>query len=360
MHVCVLVNTLAPAGAETVVCNLIEGSPADIEYTVCYQWGDDELADRLRAAGATVVALESRFQYDPAALYRFYRVCRCRDIDIVHAHLPSSHWVARLCSRLAGVETRISTHHNRAANYSRFARTLERLTRPLDTATVAVSEGVRETFDGDDWQVIHNGMDVTGFGEAVAGADTTDLRQQWDVAEDAVVLLNVARYSPQKRQQDAIDAVAATDLPVHLLLVGWGDREASLRARIEERGVGDRVTVTGRVPAVEPYYALADVFVSPSIREGLPMTLLEAMAASLPIVATEIPGVTEVVVDGETGQLVTPREPAAMARALGDMMDGDRRQALGQAGYRRARERFSTARMVERHLELYREVTAEP
>ncbi|WP_394353563.1 glycosyltransferase [Halosimplex rubrum] len=123
-------------------------------------------------------------------------------------------------------------------------------------------------------------------------------------------------------------------------MVGWGPREDRLRDRIRQRGLGDAVTVTGRVPSVHEYYALADVFVSSSVFEGLPIAHLEGMAAGLPIVATDIPGVVEVVVDGETGLLIPPEDPGALASGMCELADATRRTEFGHEGRQRVESKF--------------------
>jgi glycosyltransferase involved in cell wall biosynthesis len=142
----------------------------------------------------------------------------------------------------------------------------------------------------------------------------------------------------------------------HLFIVGWGELESELRTEVETRGLGDKVTVTGKVPTVHEYYALSDVFVSSSILEGMPIAHLEAMTAELPIVATDIPGVREVVTDGENGYLVSPGDPEMFARAMIDCLPPDRRNQFSRASYSRAAADFSIDRTVDAHLSLYREL----
>jgi len=366
MHVCYLINQLAPGGAPTLLLDLIENTDdEDVSYTVCYIEGDDDLVRDLRAAGAEVVGLGANFKFDPRALYRLAGFFFKQEFDVLHTHLPYAQSLGRFFGRLGNVETIISTQHNVPENYHPITRTLERSTRRMDDATIAVSEGVERAFRGhshrfdgsldDGWCSIYNGIHVEEYNASVEEADPLSVAP--DIDSNTLVYLNVARYVPAKSQVDLIDAmsIVAESVPnAHLFIVGWGDREESLRKRVSQHGLENHVTVTGRVPSVFEYYSLADVFVSSSIFEGLPITHLEAMAADLPIIATGIPGVEEVVVDGKTGRLVPPNSPHDLADAMIELTETDTREEMAAAGFCRVSELFSITDTVTNHLQLYR------
>jgi len=355
MHVCSVINSLQQGGAETLLVSLVKHSPEDINHTVCHFGWDDTLEQLLTDAGATVVNLDFSMSYDPRGIRRLRHVLS-GGVDVLHAHLPPAVIASRMAALGTGVPV-VSTHHNVPDNYGGFSRRVERLTRPLDYMTVAVSDGVRHAqprVPGEEWRTIHNGIDVVGFEERVNGADADVVRNEWGVDADDV-LLNIARYSPQKRQTDLARAMHhLRERDAHLFVVGWGNLEGEIHKAAVEAGVAERVTVTGRVPDVEPYYAAADLFVSSSVREGLPITLLEAMAASLPIVATDIPGVRELVSD-EVGRLVPPEDPQILAEAIAAVLD-DEQTALGASARRRVKAEFDITKTVAAYAELYREV----
>ncbi|QLH76839.1 glycosyltransferase [Halosimplex rubrum] len=365
MEVCYLINQLAPGGAPTLLLDLVRRTddPA-VSYTVCFIEGDDSLVEDLREAGAEVVDFGASFKFDPRALVRTVCFFRRHEFDVLHAHLPYSQTLGRISALLGTVDAVVSTQHNVPENYHPITRVLERATRPLDDATVAVSTGVERAFRGaahrydgtldDGWCTIYNGVDVGEFEVAVEAADPGSL----DIAvdDDALVYLNVSRYVPAKDQGTLVDAMATVvdrEPAARLFIVGWGPKGHSLRERVRQRGLDDAVTVTGRVPSVHPYYALADVFVSSSVFEGLPIAHLEAMAAGLPVVATDIPGVDEVVVDGETGRLVPPESPDALASAMCELTDVNRRTDFSRASRQRVSEEFDIASTVEAHRRLY-------
>lgn len=369
MHVCHLVNQLAPGGAPTLILDLVRlTDTSEVTFTVCFIEGEDSLVSDFEDAGAHIVDFDAAFKFDPRALAHLARFLRSEDIDVLHTHLPYSQTLGRVFGQLGGIDCLVSTQHNVPGARHPVTRTLEQVTRPLDAATVAVSQGVERAFTGrsrpfdgrvhGQWCTIANGVDVTAFNERVGDADPKGVADQWGVDAETVYL-NVSRYVPAKSQRDlvaAMDELVDTDDDVHLFVVGWGELEDDLRAAVSEHGLESHVTVTGRVPEVYDYYALADVFVSASAFEGLPLTHLEAMAAELPVVATDIRGVREVVVDGETGRLVPVGDPAALANAMRDFTSPDHQAAVARAGFEHCRSMFDVADAAEAYLRLYRTV----
>ncbi|WP_135303785.1 glycosyltransferase [Haloarcula amylovorans] len=359
-----LINALRFGGAENMLIDLVE-TIDDVEFTVGYMEADDDLVPELIEAGANVESFNEAFRFDPQALTRLRRYLSTESFDIVHAHLPYAQTIARLAAIGTGVDGVVSTQHNVASNYHPVTRATERATRSFDSATVAVSNGVERSFTGsahppnklgDSWCTIYNGIDVERFGQAVETAETAPLRAEFDLDSAALTLLNVGRYVPVKRQRDAIQVVAQADFDATLLVVGDGPLKAELRSLASQLGVADRVHVTGRVPNVAPYYAVSDAFVAPSRGEGLPITLLEAMAAELPVVATDIPGIREVVEDGATGTLYPTDELAAAVRAVEALQDDALRTSYGTAALNRARSVFSVEQMATSYAELYAHV----
>ena len=290
----------------------------------------------------------------PVAARRLAKLLEDLDVDLVHSHLAFSHVVSRIACARSSIE-HISTYHNVRSHKSLPKRITERVTEPLTNQCVCVSEGVRQTFpDGEDMEVIYNAIAVEEFNKRVAIADRPNVITELD--DDTFVLLNVARCVEQKRQEDLVEAMAHLDSDaVHLFIVGDGPRRQYIEDVVKERDLEDSVTVTGYVEAVEPYYAIADAFVSSSENEGLPTTHIEASAAGLPIASTNIPGVTEVVSEGETGSLSPVDSPRKMAETIKSIREGDP-QKMGKSGLKKVQNEFSIGSIVADHLRLYQDV----
>lgn len=365
LRVCHVINSLTHGGAEHLLVDLAEAMN-DVEFTVVYFGGDENLAPRLRDEGVTIESLGERVRFDPVAATRLWRFLQANDFDIVHAHLPYAQTVSRVASRLAGGTPVVSTQHNVPSNYHPVVRLTERATRVLDDATVAVSQGVERAFTGrahspgdfeDSWCTIYNGINVLGFHRRVEEADGEAIRSELGIQPDSKLFLSVGRYVPDKEQSTLLKGFEHASLnDAELVIVGHGPLEADLRATANQLGIGEQVHVTGRVPEVPPYYAAADAFLSASRVEGLPVTVVEAMAAELPVVASEIPGTSELVVSEETGLLYRQGSVEALAGALDRLDDSEDSEKWGKRGYERAEELFDVRKMATSYLRLYESV----
>ena len=328
MKVCFLINGLGPAGAETLLLDIVRHTAdEDIDYTVCFIEGEDTLAPEFETAGVRVVDFGAGFKFDPRAIWRLARFFQREEFDVLHAHLPYSQTLGRVFGRLGGIEIVVSTQHDYPDRYHPLTRRLERLTRPLDGATVAVSQAVERAFTGGahvwpdrngTWTTIYNGVDVRGFARRVEEADGRAIREKLGIDPAAPLFLTVGRYVPAKNQRTIIEAMVQvrSELPdAHLLLVGWGDLHEDLNAAAREHGIKDGVTVTGRADPVQPYYAAADAFVSASHSESFGLVLVEALAAGLPTVGPDVPGAREVLEQGG-GVAIPPDAPDELAAAM--------------------------------------------
>jgi glycosyltransferase involved in cell wall biosynthesis len=204
---------------------------------------------------------------------------------------------------------------------------------------VGVPEGKVET--------IHYGLDDVPEAWGVNPPD--------DVPEGARVLLAVARLTDQKGIDVAIRALPALPGDTVLVVLGEGPERPALLRLARELGVEPRVFLLGRVPDVAAWLGRATMLVHPARWEGFGLGVLEAMLAGLPVVATDISSLPELVVDGETGVLVTPDDAAALASGIARALD---RPQLGEGGLERARSRFSVNRMADQTAALYLRVTA--
>jgi glycosyltransferase involved in cell wall biosynthesis len=235
---------------------------------------------------------------------------------------------------------------------------------------VGVSLGVRERFErvpgwrGENFRLVYNGVAPDRFrpGSAAPGAR----ERLFPGANDADVLaVCVAQVVASKGMDELVEAVAraASDAPnLRVVVLGKGDREyvAGLEARARDAGVGDRIRFAGYHEGVDALLPAANFFVLPSHVEGLPLSVLEAMAAGLAVVSTDIPGTRELV-SADTGVLVAPRDAAALARALVDLAaNADMRRAMGAAGRRRVESSFTLDQCVARFEAILTELAAAP
>lgn len=355
----ILVTLAEVGGAQSYVAQLLEAVTGRFDVTVA-AWGPGPLRRAAAGSGAAYVELRHvRRQLgwrDLLGLIELARLCRRIRPDIVHANSSKAGVLGRLAAHVARVPVRIFTVHGWAFKAhsglpARLYLWAERLVRPLTTMVVCVSESERElgiemgTCDANRSIVIPNAVALP------------ELRP--GPPRPVPVLVSVGRLKQPKDFGTLVEALAGVEADFEALVVGDGpDRDAVAQA-IHDRGLADRVELTGTREDVAQILARADVFVLSSRSEGMPMSALEAMAAGLPVVATAVGGVPELVVDGETGFLVPPGDAPALGRALDRILDDpDLRRRLGEAGRQRAGGMFALPEWQAAHLKLYEELLA--
>jgi glycosyltransferase involved in cell wall biosynthesis len=330
----------------------------------CLYNGDKVVAQEIRQLDIPVIDLGMTAQWRLDALWRLYRLLRHEQPIILHAWVFHANLLARIIGRLARVPIIITSRRNVHIGPP-LREHLKRLTASWDTHAIAVCDLARQAEIGraggspDKVITIHNGIDVERF-TSLSSIKQADARQTLNTPAEASLLGTVGRLHPQKGLPDLLTTfqrVKGTHPASHLLIVGEGECRTDLERRAQQLDVAGAVTFAGHRDDVPQLLALLDVFVLASHWEGLPNVILEAMAAGLPVVATRVGGVPEVVVDGVTGLLVPPRDPDALSEAILTLLqDPDLRQKMGQAGRERVREHFSVERMVQDTEALYQQL----
>jgi glycosyltransferase involved in cell wall biosynthesis len=355
--VLLLVTLAEVGGAQTYVASLLPALVGRFDVTVAAH-GEGPLRDAAEAAGARFVPLKHvRRAVNPlrdlAGLFELVRLLRRERPDILHANSSKAGVLGRVAAALTGVPIRIFTVHGWAfAAHSGLAarayRAADRLMRPLTTATICVSERELEagleagTCATEATVVIPNAVDVGAAPRSVS-------------TRQPPLVVAVGRLKAPKDFPTLVRALGR--LPAgsfEAMIVGDGPDLPRLEEAIRSGGLSDAVRLARERHDVPRLLAAADVFVLASRSEGHPVSVLEAMAAGLPVVASRVGGVPEQVVDGETGLLVDPGDPEPLAAALERLTDDPAlRRRLGAAGRARAEERFDLEPFRRAHLELY-------
>lgn len=365
MDVCHVINRLSSGGASTVVRSIAQLDNVNDHIICCLE---NVVEINREDVSAPIVELNERHKFDPRTFSRLRMILDHYQPDGVHLHLPYAQILGRTAAEVADIDYVISTQHNIPQSHHPVTRYLEILTRSLDDVTVAVSDGVQRANRNlqlnnllqsqINWHTIHNGIDVDAFHQSVASANPLDT-QASNSSDCGLTFLCVSRYVQQKAHTDLISAMdLLTDrIPnAELFLVGRGPLESELRQTVKDQGLEDNITVTGYVSqeTLYDYYATADAFVLSSVKEGFGIVLIEAMAAELPVIATDIPGVNEVVADNQSGQLVPTNDPEALSEAMYSLLDDELRQKYAKHGYNRARNQFTVEHSVQEYQQLYR------
>lgn len=351
-----VVLSLHPGGTERLVLDLVTRLHADIPMRVCCLDDEGAWADECRRIGVEVRALGRRPGFHPQLGRQVAREAAAHQATLIHAHHYSP-FVYSCIAKLWRPGTKlVYTEHGRVddAPPSPRRRLANRLFARFPSHVFAVSDDLRRHLaaEGLSADVVYNGIDI---GPLPTDADRTTVRAELGLDEDTILVGTIARLDPVKDLGSLIDAVAQLS-PAHdvrLLVVGDGPERERLTARAQASAAADRIRFLGRRDDARRWLAGCDVYVNCSISEGVSLTILEAMAAGLPVVVTGVGGTPEVVTP-DCGVLVPARDTAALARAIASLAaDASRRRALGAAGRRRVESAFSLDRMVARYRDVY-------
>ncbi len=315
--------------------------------------------------GLDLIPLAPKTEMDLSAAWRLSRVIKRLTPDIVHAHDPHAVAMAGLALSMSTqavkpplVASRRVDFHLRQSAMSRWKyRQVERFLCASDAIRrMLVADGVPEAKT----VTVHEGIDVG----RVAAAPPANLHEELFLPHGAPIVGNVAALVPHKGQRHLVEAAALVIRQVpdaRFVIAGEGELRPSLERLIKDRRLEKHVLLAGFRPDVLSLHKAFDLFVMSSVTEGLGTSLLDAMAAGKPIVATSTGGIPEVVSDGLNGYLVPPRDHEAMAAAIVRLLrDAELRRRLGSAGLARVREQFSAERMVERTLSEYERLVTIP
>jgi len=354
-----LSHAFAVGGAEEMVLNLVRHLPPQYVPAVACIHEAGPIGLEIERTGVPFKVLGLK----PGVL-RPFDVLRLRDFlyecqpDIVHTFLLTGSLYGRFAAMMARVPVVIGTEVNVYEKKRKLHALAERwLMRDTD-AVVASAESVRDFYikqvkaDPSKVEVIYNAVD---WAQLQATVSRAEMRASIDVPLDAPLLTIIARLTEQKGHRILLDALVRSDLArAHLLVVGDGPLRQSLESQAANLGLSARVRFVGARRDLGNILAATDVFVMPSFWEGLPLAMVLAMGAGVPVVATRVAGIPEVVQDGVTGLLVPPGDSGELGAALSRVVNDDTtRVLLGQAARAFVGPRFGVDGYVHSVTALY-------
>jgi len=356
-----LITRLLKGGAEAETIATVRGLD-DYEFTVGYgaEYDQDQV-DLLEREGVATRRFPLIRHYNPVttvpAVLSLARYLRREEFDIVHTHSTEAGIIGRFAAALAGVPNVVHTVHgvpfadDRNGLLNRFVLACERRAARYTDRIVTNADVIAEEYlelgigTPDQYTTVYSGVDLDAFENAEPAEDLPGERPR---------VVMVGRLADGKGHEVLLDAVESLDsLDGSVCIVGDGPLYDSLERDVEARGLDDQVFLTGFRDDVPRILAASDVLVLPSYREGTPRVITEAMASGLPVVATDIAGIPEQVVDGENGYLIPTGDAMALAECISKLLAHvELREKMGARGLERA-ERFSIEAMVGELDEVY-------
>ncbi|TVO73591.1 TIGR03088 family PEP-CTERM/XrtA system glycosyltransferase [Sedimenticola selenatireducens] len=365
-----VIHHLWIGGLENGLINLINRIPADrYRHVIVCMEDYSDFKDRLQRDDVQVIAINKKPGRDIGAKWRLFKVFRELKPDILHSRNLSG-LDALLPAYLAGVKHRIHGEHGRDIDdldgSNKKLQLLRRLHRPLVERYIPLSQDLerylKEQIGVDSSRItqIYNGVDTDKFKPAPDAKPSLPAKEGFS-NEDSVIIGTVGRFQPVKDQMNLAEGFIqllnnCPDLKqtARLVIVGDGPLRDTVMERLTTAGYADLVWAPGARDDVSNLMQSLDIFVLPSLAEGISNTLLEAMSCGLPVIATAVGGNPELVEDGKTGTLVPAGNSHALAKTLEMYVRGKSlRKSQGQAARLRAEEHFSIAAMVERYVAVY-------
>ena len=362
-----MIDRLAPSGAEIFASRVAEElDPARFERILCVtRPSPPELVEPLERAGVRVLQLGRRSTLELWRWWPLVRLLRRERIDVLHSHKFGSNVWAAAIARAVRVPVFVAHEHTWSYEGQWLRRFLDRrLISRVASVVLTVSEADRRRMTEIE------GVDPAKVAYLPSGVRPHDppgtrrLREELGLAAETPLVGTVCGLRPQKALDVLVRAAArlVTAVPdVRVLILGEGPERERLEALVEELGLGPSVLRLGAWPPAEvaDFVEALDVGVLSSHFEGMPLAVMELMAAGKPVVATAVGGVPDLVGDGVHGLLVQPGDPDALAEAVASLLrDPERRAAMGEAGRERQRRDFDFTRMVRRLEERYEELLA--
>lgn len=357
-----IIPSLPLGGAENQLLTLAPVLNNDyFRVHVCCLRHEGILADKLRARGINVFSLNMRLRYWPIAVYKLYRLIQQLRPKIVHTHLYEAGVWGRVVAKIAGVPVILTTEHGMTLWKKCHHLLLERILNCFTDRMIAVSEDIRqrrihhEGYSPEKIIMIPTAVDIKRFNQINA---REQVRTELGIESSSPIIGTVARLVEAKRLDCLLEAahlVCETIPQARFLIIGDGPLRDELEGQALQLNLAPQnVKFMGSRHDIPELLSTFDIFILSSEREGLPVSLLEAMAASKPVVATRVGGIPQVIEDGHNGLIISPHNPIGLAKAIFALIENNAlRESLAREGYRTVDSHFSVDVVSHQIISLY-------
>lgn len=366
LNVLHIFSTLPVGGAEMLMLNIVKNIDRGVfDITICCLGEKGVIGEQIEVLGVEVISLKCKKigGFNLSLILRLRDFIKERGFDIVHTHMYHANLYGRIAAWVVDVPVIFSSVHNiyrkRKLHRMLINYLLSKITDRIFVATPAVFEDVRryDRVSAEKIEVLPYGIDTDSFTKKY---DRNIIRENLGLSPEDYVIGNVARLEEAKGQRYLIEAIRILQdrgIKTKCLIIGSGSLEKELKELTINNKLDDTVIFPGTRQDLPEIFSVMDVFVFPSLWEGLPLALLSAMAAGVPVIATHAGGIKDVLVDNRNGIVVPQSDPSAIAEAVKRLMSDEKlRKSLTEEAKKNIEEYYSAKVMVKKLENIYRTI----
>ncbi len=361
-----IISNLGVGGVQKRMVSLLPKLNKERYSIVVCSFKSGELQHCLEQSGISVKVIQRRFKFDPVCIYRLCSIMKKENIDMVHTHCHKPNTTGRIAAKLAGVPVIIANEHNVDTWKSNWQLRLDRWLAAYSDKIIAVSEAVKSFYvknaniSADKFEVIYNGVDLDFWQKNIPSQKVIlEKKAKLGLLQGDKVVVTIGRLHPQKGHEYLLRA-ARKIIPrmgnIKFLIVGDGQMKESLESLSERLDIKENVVFTGKRNDIKDMLYISDFSVVSSIREGFSNVVLESMACEKPVVATDVGGNKEIIIDGENGFIVPSRDEDALADKILTLAGNEElTKKIGLVAKETVKS-FSLSRMAYKTEKLYEEL----
>ena len=352
-----LITGLHTGGAEMLVRDISRKIDKEkFEITIVSILSIGDIGKQIQDSDIRVISLDTGSKYNPVVLFKLFKILKREKPDILHTHLFHADILGRIAGSIVGVPKIISTIHNVEFG-GLFREKLLSWTRSLVDMNIAVSRKVAEKVvekgvsKKENVYIIYNGINLENF----PNKDKQEMRENLNLETDKPVFVSVGSLTQQKGYQYLLEAVKDINNDALFIILGEGSERKKLENKIKEYKLGDMVLLRGNVDNVNDYLQAADFFIMPSLWEGFSVALLEAAWAGKVIIATDVGGNAEIIIDNKTGFLLESKDAKKIAEKINHVLTlpPEKKNSISQQVKKRVEDEFSMQKMLDNYQNLY-------